>query len=125
MDQSTHAVRRANWLNIITQCKDRPTGTSAKQWLAENGINEKSYYYWLRKIRREACEHLQLPGTSGLSEVSFVEVPLEAATTIPTPAQNTSVSPSAVIRANGLTLEISNDISEHLLARLLQEVLHA
>ena len=74
MDQSTHAVRRANWLNIITQCKDRPTGTSAKQWLAENGINEKSYYYWLRKIRREACEHLQLPGTSGLSEVSFVEV---------------------------------------------------
>lgn len=125
MDQSTHAVRRANWLNIITQCKDRPTGTSAKQWLAENGINEKSYYYWLRKIRREACEHLQLPGTSGLSEVSFVEVPLETATTIPASAQNTPVSPSAVIKANGLTLEISNDISELLLARLLQEVLHA
>ena len=58
MDQSTHAVHRANWLSIITQCKDRPAGTSAKQWLAENGINEKSYYYWLCKIRREACEHL-------------------------------------------------------------------
>ena len=57
MDQSTHDVRMTNWLNIISQCQNRPTGISAKQWLAENDVNEKSYYYWLRKIRREAYEH--------------------------------------------------------------------
>ena len=50
MDQSTHDVRMTNWLNIISQCQNRPAGISAKQWLAENDINEKSYYYWLRKI---------------------------------------------------------------------------
>ena len=53
MDQSTHDVRWANWLNIITECQQRPAGVSAKQWLA-NGIQEKTYYYWLRKFRREA-----------------------------------------------------------------------
>ena len=59
MDQLTHNVRRSNWINIIRQCQDRPAGTTAKQWLVENDISEKSYYYWLRKIRREVCE----PGT--------------------------------------------------------------
>ena len=54
MDQSTHDVRRANWLNIVNQCQGRPVGMSAKQWLEENGIKEKAYYYWLRKFRREA-----------------------------------------------------------------------
>lgn len=31
MDQSIHDVRKANWLNIIQQCKDRAAGISAKQ----------------------------------------------------------------------------------------------
>ena len=44
MDQLTHSVRRSNWINIIQQCQDRPAGITAKQWLAENGISERSYY---------------------------------------------------------------------------------
>lgn len=31
MDQSTHDVRRANWLNIVNQCQGRPVGMSVKQ----------------------------------------------------------------------------------------------
>ena len=30
MDQSTHDVRRANWLNIITECQQRPAGVPSK-----------------------------------------------------------------------------------------------
>ena len=63
MDQSTHDIRRANWLTIINQCQTRPSNMSVRQWLAENN--------------------------------------------------------------NGLTIELSNDISEGLLSRLLQEVVHA
>ena len=48
MDQSTHDVRRTNWLNIIEECQQRPENMTVKQWLADNGIKEKSYYYWLR-----------------------------------------------------------------------------
>lgn len=47
MDQITHDVRSPQWLEIITQCQNRPEGTTAKQWMADNGISEKSYYYWL------------------------------------------------------------------------------
>lgn len=119
MDQSTHDVRRANWLNIVTQCQNRPSGTSVREWLAENDIKEKAYYYWLRKFRKEAYNQRQLPATATTTEVAFAEV------TIPVPTVVPDTSPAAVIKYNGLTIELSNNISEGLLSRLLQEVVHA
>ena len=74
MDQSTHDVRRAGWLGIITECQQRPANVSAKQWLADNGIKEKAYYYWLHKFRREACGEMQLPAVKTPAEVSFAEI---------------------------------------------------
>ena len=47
MDQTTHEVRLEQWTEVITQCQNRPDGQTAKEWLAENGISEKTYYYWL------------------------------------------------------------------------------
>ena len=79
MDQLTHTVRRSNWINIIRQCQDRPAGTTAKQWLAENDISEKSHYYWLRKIRREVCEQEKLQEVTNPSDLSFVEIPVKTA----------------------------------------------
>ena len=67
MDQTTHEVRLEQWVSIISQCQNRPEGQTAKEWLRENGISEKSYYYWLRKIRRKAYDDMtqELPACSG------------------------------------------------------------
>ncbi len=120
MDQSTHDVRRASWLKTITECQQRPVNVSVKQWLTDNGVKEKAYYYWLRKFRREAFEQIQLPVAAPPAEVAFAEFPIP----VPTPptAGNNTV---AVISANGITIEISNSISEPLLCMLLREVAHA
>ena len=88
MDQLTHNVRRSNWINIIRQCQDRPAGTTAKQWLVENDISEKSYYYWLRKIRREVCEQEGLQEDTNPSALSFVEIPVKTALDTTPVAQN-------------------------------------
>ena len=120
MDRSTHDVRRANWFHIITECQQRPANVSAKQWLADNGIKEKAYYYWLRKFRREACEQMQLPTATPPAEVSFAEFHIPVS--VSEKPENHSV---ATIRTNGITLEIAGDISESLLRMLLQEVVHA
>lgn len=125
MDQSTHDIRRANWLNIVNQCQERPSDISAKQWLADNGINEKAYYYWLRKFRKEAYERIQVPAAAQSAEVSFAEISI--------PMDNPSGSmpcalhsdPVAVIKYGRISIEISNDISEAILSRLLQEAAHA
>lgn len=122
MDQSTHDVRRASWLKTITECQQRPANVSVKQWLADNGVKEKAYYYWLRKFRREAFERIQLPAAPSPAEVAFAEFPIPAPTPVRTTAVNNTV---AVISANGITIEISNSISEPLLCMLLREVAHA
>ena len=74
MDSLTHNVRRANWLNIINQCKERPANVTVRQWLKDNDINEKSYYYWLRKFRNKSYGQMQIPAvTENPTEISFVE----------------------------------------------------
>lgn len=129
MDQITHTVRNFNWKDIILECQNRPAGMSAKQWMAENQISEKSYYYWQRKFRKEAFEQMNkssvLPTVQGSSNISFAEI------CIPGPKKAFSdiipenIKPTAVIKTTTMTLELSNDISDNLLSRILQEVLHA
>lgn len=82
MDKITHEIRLSNWKAIIEQYSLRSEGQTVKQWLADNGINEKTYYYWQRRVRKEVF------GQSGLSKpiedqktdtVSFAEIPVMAA----------------------------------------------
>ena len=79
MDKITHEVRIANWRSIIEQCHARPEGQSAKQWLADNGISEKNYYYWQRKIRQETyalissdAAPIAQPGPVAFAELPFI-----------------------------------------------------
>lgn len=127
MDQSTHDIRRANWLSIVNQCQARPESISVRQWLADNGIKEKAYYYWLRKFRKEAYNQMQVPAAVQTTEVSFAEipVPVEARLANPSARSCKTSTPVAIIKRNDLTIELSNDISDGLLSRLLLEVSHA
>lgn len=45
MDQLTHNVRRANWLNIIKQCQERPANVTVRQCLKDNDIKEKGLLF--------------------------------------------------------------------------------
>ena len=58
MDQSTTNIRLASWKTTIESCQARPEGMSVRQWLAENQIPEKQYYYWQRKVRRLAYDEI-------------------------------------------------------------------
>lgn len=53
MDKITHEVRLRHWQQVIEQCQSRPEWQTAKDWMADNGINPKTYYYWLRKVRQK------------------------------------------------------------------------
>lgn len=108
MDQSTRDVRLAHWASLIQQCNE--SGLSKKAWCAQNRINEKSFYYWQRCVRK-ALYHKQTSTTS--LAMSFVEVPAISETAVaPAPI-------AATIRMNGCTIEISNSASGEFLQQLL------
>ena len=132
MDQITHDVRSSQWLEIITQCQNRPEGTTAKQWMADNGISEKSYYYWLRKFRKQACSQMTETSTaiSVGNEISFAEVsisPKQSANIAAFTLENSvgGIRPVAVIKNANISIALTNEISEGLLSRILLEVAHA
>lgn len=126
MDQCTHEVRAEYWKGIIRACGQRPAGQSAKSWMDENGICEQSYYHWQRKFRQQAYgliqERAAIPAVSEETNVAFVEVPYIQQM----PKDTESAAPSvAVIRTSCMSIEITNDISDTILARILKEVSHA
>ena len=124
MDQTTHEMRLANWKSIIEQCQSRPEGMSAKQWLRDNEIPEKQYYYWLRKLRKLAYDevHTQdlVPAASEaqLPAVSFAEIPAE---TVLAPESG----PAITIKTKKSTIQISSSVSESLMIQLVKAVAHA
>ena len=124
MDQSTNEIRRKNWLGIVNQCVERPVNVSVKQWLADNGVKEKAYYYWLRKFRKESYGQMQVPEARRSAEVSFAEIHMPV--TVPAVHMyQTDQSPSAVIRFGNISIEISDGISEELLRHIMQEASRA
>ena len=128
MDQNTHVVRRKMWQKIVLECQTRPSGMSAKQWIIENNISEKSYYYWQRKFRTDIFENSSdctgLSSPAAKEELSFVEI-TKPNKEIPSEDLSSPVHPTAVLKAGGITIAITNDISDSLLSKIIREVSHA
>ena len=78
----------------------RASGMTVQNWCAENGMNVKTYYYHLRKVREQCVE--------SVPEI----VPLTM------PQQTGSIH----IEKNGLQISLPADISKETLIALVQEL---
>ena len=52
--QVRNEYRKQQWVQIIRECQS--SGLSNKEYCQQHGNPEKSYYYWLRKLRSAAAE---------------------------------------------------------------------
>lgn len=52
----THDYNLKLWINRINEC--HASGLTVSKWCEENNIGIKNYYYWMRKIKREAFDAL-------------------------------------------------------------------
>lgn len=129
MDQCTHEVRAQHWRKVLHSCQQRPAGQSAKNWLEENDICEQSYYYWQRRLREKTYQQMpkdtsSVPATENNTGVSFAEIPWQQAT-LEHMDMMSSFAPAAVLKTATMTIAITNEISDSLLSRIIQEVSHA
>ena len=51
MDQTTKEIRTEQWRQIVLEANG--TSLTKKEFCRQNGIKEKQFYYWQRKIRRQ------------------------------------------------------------------------
>ncbi len=76
MDEITQVKNRfrmEQWTQLIQDCQS--SGLPIKTWCDLNGVKQQSYYYWLKKIRKAACEQ-QLPAlqTESSKPVEFAKL---------------------------------------------------
>lgn len=125
MDQITHEMRLNGWKRIVEECNNRPQGVTVKQWLLDNDINEKVYYYWLRRVRQAAYDQMKTEQTGELTvvpnnKVSYAEITLTGNTNT-----RTLNAPVAVMSAGSISIDISEQASEEFLIRLMRAMKHA
>lgn len=57
--------RQTQWVQTIRACRE--SGLSNRAYCQQNGISEKTYYYWLRKLRERMVQDEMAPQLIKLS----------------------------------------------------------
>ena len=105
MDKVTLAknqLRAENWRGLISACQQ--SGQTVINWCAQNCINVKTYYYWLRKLRaRELEEKELLLPVPEQKQVVFKQLEIQA------PVAGTQAA--VIIRLPSATVEVAEGTS--------------
>ena len=113
-----HQILLTEWAERIHNCQT--SGMKVPEWCSQNGVNIKTYYYWLKRVREKALACIpSLPtaasdnaklSTSG-ERISFksleVQVPIS------------SFQAAVIVRLPNVTLEVANGATQHTVEAVL------
>jgi hypothetical protein len=110
----TRQYRLSKWAEIIREC--RSSGHTISAWCAENNVNIKSYYYWLKRVRTVACESLPV-----MSDNTQPIIPVKISSSLATASSTAQKTSSHIIlRIGAVTLELNNGASAELIANTIR-----
>jgi hypothetical protein len=110
-------VRLEHWSGVM-QARNA-SGQSVRRWCMENGISEKTYYYWQRKLREAICERMEEYGVAkqagvdkpGFAEVKLIEPPIQ---------KESSVQGELRIEIGAIKLSASSDYPPEQVAEIIR-----
>ncbi|MBR1736938.1 MAG: hypothetical protein IJ736_07985, partial [Firmicutes bacterium] len=105
--ETKRCINLKNWKEEIES--QISSGLSVKEWCLQNNINQKSYYYHLRKVREASIEIKEKQEIIAVTEInkSISE-------------NKPSVDPTVIIRKEGIEIEIFGSTSAQMIQFLLQ-----
>ena len=121
MDKSTSTLRFQVWTERVREC--HTSGMTVKAWCEQNNINQKTYYYWQRKVRKQIYA-LKVNGSQPSAEAPSRFVDITPLSTYPASGPS-DFHPDIILRTANVTVEISNSASEALLNRISLMLNHA
>lgn len=86
--------RLENWTAKIMAC--RSSGMTVRAWCQENGLSEKTYYYWQRRLFQVLSEQQQ-----AIRQPAFAEI-------TPAPNSRSSGSVAVTVRISGVEADVHN-----------------
>lgn len=112
-------LRLQQWADDIRACNQRSEGTTVDDWCRQHGLSRATYYWRLRAVREACIDAIDNDVVESDADIStdFVEVQ---------PAKSSGTTDvSAVIKLGRASIEISENISDMFLLRIMEAVSHA
>ena len=138
MDQEAAAIRFANWEQIIVTANS--SGLKKREWCAQNGISEKAFYYWQRKVRKKTIETMKvlkrangsMPEPMGTMDAAVISQPQSGFVELSFSDERNTVSPGMaelpgnctelMVQIDNCQLFINGNIQERTLATVLKVI---
>lgn len=113
MDEVTlikNKIRQEQWEKLITERQN--SGLTIIDWCKKNNISCHAYYYWLRKLRKKACNHIlsSIPEQKE-PQIAFAKVDLQPQQTIP--------AGPVIIHLPSATIEVYNGANTQIIDAVL------
>ena len=120
-------LRYQQWFAEVQEYNSRPEGMSVKDWCSLKGIKPPTFYDHLRKVQEIYVDELQQSTNPQMFELQQPQLPVQSFVELPEPV--TAPKPVAhgvasIIYGNA-RIEISEDISEAFLLKLIGAISHA
>ncbi|MCH4891424.1 hypothetical protein EZV73_27895 [Acidaminobacter sp. JC074] len=121
--RATSLIRKDQWMKIISE--RNASGLTVKEYCFQHNLNQGSYYYWLKKIRKGVLEenstHEEPINTlvPMMKTLSDQETPNDNDTT--SYSKNCSLS----ITTNVMRVEFDSNASSDLVLQVIRELKHA
>ena len=134
MDQTTKEIRTEQWRQIVLEANG--TSLTKKEFCRQNGIKEKQFYYWQRKIRRQDAARFLTETSPAGDETrpvdsscysSFVALELSAPEEFPQDSSTlTSIfQPELMLQLNGVQLFVGETVHEATLQSVIRVLRNA
>lgn len=136
MDQSANLIRTEHWKAVVLEANN--SGLPKREWCAQNKINEKTFYYWQRKLRRMEAEKMlssdALPavtmGAEKENTPAFVDVTHlyqeDSSSAVKKQDEVTfAFSPQLMLMADQYRILIGDDVKEATLSTVLRAIRNA
>ena len=68
-------AKLAQWVEMIRQRNE--SGLSVTEWCKQNGINIKTYYYRLKRVRQEVCSEMERHDIVPVEPIAGTEITAE------------------------------------------------
>lgn len=105
-------VKFEHWEKVIEDCQT--SGKTVVAYCNENEVNIKSYYYWLRKIREQACKNINFPASLEENKCEFAQIQ-------PVIAYQQAV-PMIKLHIGKIIVEISDGMSQDTISYVLNGI---
>lgn len=99
-----------SWADMVREC--RSSGLTVKEWCADNGVNTKTYYYRLKRVRNYLCDNkladIETDRASGQHDI----VPIESI-----PDNDAQV---IKITSGNISIELPTTVQPHLIKAVIE-----